>query len=79
MLEFPLEHGKCLLLAIGVPIYLDARFFTRYTFLRDNDLHRLVFMPNGLPDGTTLAYYSKGQVVGLISCQRAEKGHLAKI
>ncbi|KAA8516458.1 hypothetical protein F0562_016751 [Nyssa sinensis] len=28
---------------------------------RDNDLHRLLFMPNGLPDGTDLAYYSKGQ------------------
>lgn len=30
---------------------------------RDNDLHRLLFMPNGLPDGTDLAYYSKGKVV----------------
>ncbi|XP_077212918.1 acyl-CoA N-acyltransferase with RING/FYVE/PHD-type zinc finger domain-containing protein [Tasmannia lanceolata] len=28
---------------------------------RDNDLHRSVFMPNGLPDGTPLAYYSKGK------------------
>ncbi|XP_057470587.1 uncharacterized protein LOC130759478 [Actinidia eriantha] len=28
---------------------------------RDNDLHRLLFMPNGLPDGTELAYYGKGQ------------------
>ncbi|XP_058099106.1 uncharacterized protein LOC131243631 [Magnolia sinica] len=28
---------------------------------RDNDLHRLLFMPNGLPDGTELAYFSKGQ------------------
>ncbi|KAL2509406.1 Acyl-CoA N-acyltransferase with RING/FYVE/PHD-type zinc finger domain [Forsythia ovata] len=28
---------------------------------RDNDLHRLLFMPNGLPDGTDLAYYSKGK------------------
>ncbi|XP_010528338.1 PREDICTED: uncharacterized protein LOC104805464 [Tarenaya hassleriana] len=28
---------------------------------RDNDLHRLLFMPNGLPDGTELAYYVKGQ------------------
>lgn len=28
---------------------------------RDNDLHRLVFMPNGLPDGTELAYYVKTQ------------------
>lgn len=29
---------------------------------RDNDLHRLLFMPNGLPDGAKLAYYVKGQV-----------------
>ncbi|KAK9920707.1 hypothetical protein M0R45_029253 [Rubus argutus] len=28
---------------------------------RDNDLHRLLFMPNGLPDGAKLAYYMKGQ------------------
>ncbi|GKV05784.1 hypothetical protein SLEP1_g17751 [Rubroshorea leprosula] len=28
---------------------------------RDNDLHRLLFMPNGLPDGAELAYYAKGQ------------------
>ncbi|CAJ2645619.1 unnamed protein product [Trifolium pratense] len=27
---------------------------------RDNDLHRLLFMPNGLPDGAELAYYVKG-------------------
>lgn len=30
---------------------------------RDNDLHRLLFMPNGLPDGAKLAYYVKGQVI----------------
>lgn len=29
---------------------------------RDNDLHRLLFLPNGLPDGTELAYYVKTQV-----------------
>ncbi|KAL1209962.1 Increased DNA methylation 1 [Cardamine amara subsp. amara] len=28
---------------------------------RDNDLHRMLFMPNGLPDGTELAYYVKTQ------------------
>ncbi|KAK9123526.1 hypothetical protein Sjap_013128 [Stephania japonica] len=28
---------------------------------RDNDLHRLLFMPNGLPDRAELAYYSKGK------------------
>ncbi|KAL3536373.1 hypothetical protein ACH5RR_004834 [Cinchona calisaya] len=30
---------------------------------RDNDLHRLLFIPNGLPDGTDLAYYSKGKKI----------------
>ncbi|XP_047970678.1 uncharacterized protein LOC125213925 isoform X1 [Salvia hispanica] len=28
---------------------------------RDNDLHKLLFLPDGLPDGTSLAYYSKGK------------------
>ncbi|KAK8315619.1 hypothetical protein V6Z12_D01G254800 [Gossypium hirsutum] len=28
---------------------------------RDNDLHRLLFMPNGLPDGAELTYFIKGQ------------------
>lgn len=30
---------------------------------RDNDLHRLLFMPNGLPDGAELTYFIKGQVL----------------
>ncbi|KAK9756198.1 hypothetical protein RND81_01G080300 [Saponaria officinalis] len=30
---------------------------------RDNDLHRLLFLPNGIPDGSELAYYAKGQKV----------------
>ncbi|KAF7145727.1 hypothetical protein RHSIM_Rhsim04G0154400 [Rhododendron simsii] len=30
---------------------------------RDNDLHRVLFMPNGLPDGAELAYYAKGQKI----------------
>lgn len=34
---------------------------------RDNDLHRLLFMPNGLPDGAELAYYVKGQVLKYFS------------
>ncbi|KAI9126210.1 hypothetical protein K1719_002631 [Acacia pycnantha] len=33
---------------------------------RDNDLHRLLFMPNGLPDGAELAYYVKGQGNGIV-------------
>ncbi|PIA38986.1 hypothetical protein AQUCO_02700278v1 [Aquilegia coerulea] len=28
---------------------------------RDNDLHRVLFMPNGLPDGAELAYFAKGK------------------
>ncbi|KAI3799462.1 hypothetical protein L1987_34760 [Smallanthus sonchifolius] len=30
---------------------------------RDNDLHRLLFMPDGLPDGTELAYYARGKKI----------------
>ncbi|KAG9453614.1 hypothetical protein H6P81_006518 [Aristolochia fimbriata] len=30
---------------------------------RDNDLHRLLFMPNGLADGTWLGYCNKGETV----------------
>ncbi|KAH9623496.1 hypothetical protein KSS87_018785 [Heliosperma pusillum] len=30
---------------------------------RDNDLHRLLFLPNGIPDGAELAYYAKGQKI----------------
>jgi antitoxin component YwqK of YwqJK toxin-antitoxin module len=38
------------------------KFELDFSFFRDNDLHRLLFMPNGLPDGAELAYYVKGQV-----------------
>ncbi|KAK6943690.1 Tify domain binding domain [Dillenia turbinata] len=31
--------------------------------MRDNDLHRLLFMQKGLPDGAELVYYAKGQRV----------------
>uniref|UniRef100_A0A7N0RHM4 PHD-type domain-containing protein n=1 Tax=Kalanchoe fedtschenkoi TaxID=63787 RepID=A0A7N0RHM4_KALFE len=30
---------------------------------RDNDLHRLLFLPGGLPDGAELAYYMKGKKI----------------
>lgn len=30
---------------------------------RDNDLHRLLFMPNGLPEGTKLSYCVKGKEI----------------
>ncbi|KAH1216672.1 Increased DNA methylation 1 [Glycine max] len=40
---------------------LQKRSADGCTKRRDNDLHRLLFMPNGLPDGAELAYYVKGQ------------------
>lgn len=39
----------------------DDNKLQSYLF-RDNDLHRLLFLPKGLPDGTELAYYVKSQV-----------------
>lgn len=36
---------------------------------RDNDLHRLLFLPNGLPDGELLTYIVKGQVLHLMHIQ----------
>jgi hypothetical protein len=42
--------------------YCSLKFELDFSFFRDNDLHRLLFMPNGLPDGAELAYYVKGQV-----------------
>lgn len=46
--------------------YLCPYIFTQKSIFvhddRDNDLHRLLFMPNGLPDGTDLAYYARGKV-----------------
>ncbi|XWS55694.1 hypothetical protein CRYUN_Cryun09bG0022900 [Craigia yunnanensis] len=42
---------------------------------RDNDLHRLLFMPKGLPDGAELTYFIKGQLLkgykqgnGIVCC-----------
>jgi len=35
---------------------------------RDNGLHRLLFMPNELPNGAELAYYVKGQVFDIFPC-----------
>ncbi|CAL5207132.1 unnamed protein product [Lathyrus oleraceus] len=40
---------------------LQKRSTDGCTKKRDNDLHRLLFLPNGLPDGAELAYYVKGQ------------------
>jgi hypothetical protein len=34
-------------------------------FSRDQRLHRLVFEEGGLPDGTELAYYARGQVINI--------------
>ncbi|KAL3531841.1 hypothetical protein ACH5RR_005362 [Cinchona calisaya] len=41
----------------------QKKFSERGTKKRDNDLHRLLFMPNGLLDGTELAYCSKGKKI----------------
>ncbi|KAK4392225.1 Chromodomain-helicase-DNA-binding protein 4 [Sesamum angolense] len=46
--------------AYAMPIGSVLRLLSQLPFL-DNDLHKLLFMPNGLPDGTSLAYYSKGK------------------
>lgn len=43
--------------------FRQKKYISRQSKKRDNDLHRLLFMPNGLPDGAELAYYSKGQIV----------------
>lgn len=37
---------------------LDVFFFSRY-----QRFHKLVFEEGGLPDGTEVAYYARGQVV----------------
>ena len=34
-----------------------------YLFSRDQRLHKLVFEYGGLPDGSEVAYYARGQVV----------------
>ncbi|KAK2974208.1 hypothetical protein RJ640_014474, partial [Escallonia rubra] len=41
----------------------DLWLSSKIWICRDNDLHKLLFMPNGIPDGTDLAYYIKGQKV----------------
>ena len=34
-----------------------------FFFYRDQRLHKLVFEDDGLPDGTEVAYYARGQVI----------------
>ncbi|EYU41695.1 hypothetical protein MIMGU_mgv1a000809mg [Erythranthe guttata] len=41
--------------------YVEAPVERKRLTKKDNDLHKLLFLPNGLPDGTDLAYYSKGK------------------
>ncbi|KAL0333294.1 UNVERIFIED_CONTAM: Chromodomain-helicase-DNA-binding protein 4 [Sesamum angustifolium] len=53
-----LQYGDDLAHADSV---YQSKHFSMYHSTRDNDLHKLLFMPNGLPDGTSLAYYSKGK------------------
>lgn len=42
---------------------VNKRFSKSVTRRRDNDLHRILFLPNGLPDGADLAYYAKGKKI----------------
>ncbi|KAL0316310.1 UNVERIFIED_CONTAM: Chromodomain-helicase-DNA-binding protein 4 [Sesamum radiatum] len=53
-----LQYGDDLAHADSV---YQSKNLSMYHSTRDNDLHKLLFMPNGLPDGTSLAYYSKGK------------------
>ncbi|KAJ7977090.1 Chromodomain-helicase-DNA-binding protein 4 [Quillaja saponaria] len=46
---------------VSSPVVQQKKNADGSTKRRDNDLHRLLFMPNGLPDGAELAYYVKGQ------------------
>lgn len=50
---------KCLLSELCFDFTYKPLFF----WDRDNDLHRLLFLPKGLRDGTKLAYCAKGKVV----------------
>lgn len=53
---------------MNYPQYKSLGLELRLLFGRDNDLHKLLFMPNGLPDGAELAYYIKGQVFNVFPC-----------
>lgn len=33
-----------------------------FLLVNDRDMNKLLFLPGGLPDGTEVAYYMKGQV-----------------
>lgn len=44
---------------------LEWFWFEFLTFERDLRLHKLVFEQDVLPDGTEVAYYSRGQVVAM--------------
>lgn len=51
--------SKYLIVLINVLI----TFFEYLLLLRDQRLHKLVFEEDGLPDGTEVAYFARGQVV----------------
>ncbi|KAG7964732.1 hypothetical protein I3843_09G185300 [Carya illinoinensis] len=50
-------------LCFSNPVVQQKKIADGGTRKRDNDLHKLLFMPNGLPDGAELAYYIKGQKI----------------
>ncbi|XP_021289583.1 uncharacterized protein LOC110420553 isoform X2 [Herrania umbratica] len=50
-------------LCVSSSVLQQKRTAEGVTKKRDNDLHRLLFMPQGLPDGAELAYFIKGQLL----------------
>lgn len=44
------------------PLWCNLIFFDFFPY-RDQRLHKLVFEEDGLPDGTEVAYYARGQVI----------------
>lgn len=43
-----------------------SAWFCVITSFRDQKMHKLVFDEGGLPDGTEVAYYSRGKVPSLL-------------
>lgn len=57
----------CSILTFGFAGWFRTIMFYIYLFAcRDQGLHKLVFEREGLPDGTELGYYARGQVSYLI-------------
>lgn len=67
--HFPVHIFKFFFPFLAKHIYyqsLQLKFFFVHCMLlfsRDQRLHKLVFEKDGLPDGSEVAYYARGQVV----------------